>query len=262
MQTEGILVVKTLKLLGFTASEIAVYTILVENDYLIVSDISKLSNIPRTKTYDILTKLELKGVIQKKNGHPIKFKSKDPIQTLRKLRKNIIEETEQGLELLHESRSQRESNDDLRPISVYYGSINYYKILKKIENTTKMNLYILLAFIVSLDEIQLMKNIIKQNSKKGIKIELVLHPEVKNQLDSSTLQFMYEYTIFQIAPIPMRVIFVDNNEMILQIPGSETLNNMDLEDMNNVIIRLPDLVKTIERSIRSSINQVTINPEN
>ena len=107
-----------------------------------------------------------------------------------------------------------------------------------------------------------MKNIIKQNSKKGIKIELVLHPEVKNQLDSSTLQFMYEYTIFQIAPIPMRVIFVDNNEMILQIPGSETLNNMDLEDMNNVIIRLPDLVKTIERSIRSSINQVTINPEN
>ena len=259
MQIEGNLVVKTLKLLGFTASEIAVYTVLVENDYLIVSDISRLSNIPRTKTYDIMTKLELKEVIQKKDGHPVKFKAKDPIQTLRKLHKTIIDETEQGLELLQESWSQRESIDDLRPITVYYGSMNYYKILKKIENTTKVNLYILLAFIVSLEEIQLMKNIIKQNSKKGIKIELVLHPDVKNQLDASTLQFISEYTIFQIAPIPIRVIFVDNSEMILQIPGSETLSTMNLEDLNNVIIRLPDLVKTIERSIRSSINQVIIN---
>lgn len=258
MQTESNLVVKTLKILGFSASEIAVYNVLIENDYLIVSDISKLSSVPRTKTYDILTKLELKEVIQKKDGHPIKYRAKDPIQTLSKLQKTIINETEQGLDLLKESWSQRESIDDLRPIAIYYGSINYYKVLKKLENDIKSNLFILLTFIISEEEIHLLKSIIKENNKSGIRVELVVHPDVKKKLDISTLNFLSQNTIFKIAPIPMRLFILDNSEMILQIPSTETKGALNFEDINNVIIRIPDLVNTIEKSIRSSISQVSL----
>ena len=150
MITENKTVINTLKLLGFTASEIAVYKVLIENDYLIVHDISKLSNVPRTKTYDILTKLELKRVIQRQDGRPIKYRAKDPIQTLKAMRKTIIDETEQGLELLQESWSQRESVDDLRPISIYYGYSNYYKIFKRIEKDVKLNLFIILPYLISI----------------------------------------------------------------------------------------------------------------
>ena len=259
MITENKTVINTLKLLGFTASEIAVYKVLIENDYLIVHDISKLSNVPRTKTYDILTKLELKKVIQKQDGHPIKYRAKDPIQTLKNMRKNLIDETEQGLELLQESWSQRESIDDFRPISIYYGSINYYKIFKRIENDVKLDLFIILPYLTSIEEINLIKNVIKSNLKKGIKIELAISPDVKNVLDTQTLNFFKEYSNLKIAPVPIRVIILDNAELIVQIPSTDSQEALTPEDIHNVIFRLPDLVTSIEKSIRSTITQMAEN---
>lgn len=259
MISENKTVISTLKLLGFTSSEISVYEVLIENDFLIVNEISKLANVPRTKTYDILHKLELKNVIQRQEGHPIKYRAKDPIQTLKSMRKNIIDESEQGLALLQESWESRESIDDLKPISVYYGSANYYKIFKKLEKDVKLNLFIILPYLVSVEEIDIIKNIIKSNLKKGIKTELVLHPDISKTVDKDTLNFFKENTTFKIAPVPIRVIFIDNLEITLQIPSSESSEDISPEDIHDVVIRLPDLVQTVEKSIRASINQVAGN---
>lgn len=258
MTPKSDLVIKTLKLFGFSASEIAIYTVLVENDFLIVSEISKLSNVPRTKTYEILDKLELKDVLQKEEGHPVKYRAKNPLQTLKTMKKQIINDTEQGLELLQESWDQRESIDDLRPVAVYYGSRNYYKIINKLEKDVEVHIYMLIKFLVSSEEIQLFKNIITTNLTKGVTIELVVHPAVKDQLDQGTLNFFSNNTKFQITPIPMRVFIVDNAEMILQIPTTEESESLDPDDIHNVVIRLPDLVKTIEKSMRSAISQFKV----
>lgn len=256
MITESNKVMKTLRLLGFTAAEISVYKVLVENDYLIVSEISKLANVPRTKTYEILQKLELKKVIQTIEGHPAKYRAKNPTTTLQNMRKKLIEETEEGLELLEESWNQRESIDEIRPVTVYYGSINYYKILKKMETDVKISIFILMAYIISEEEIQAIKNVIKANVKRGISVELVLHPNVKERIDTTTLKFLSENAKVLVAPIPIRVIIIDNEELILQIPTTEPLEKVTLDEIHNVIIRLSDLVKTIEKSLRTAISQV------
>lgn len=256
MEVQTNLAIKTLKTFGFTSSEIKIYKILIENDFLIVTDISKYANIPRTKTYEILKSLELKKVVQKQTGQPVKYRAKDPVQTLKKMREKLLMETEKGLDILQESWDQREVLDDKNPVTVYYGNTNYYRLFKGLEERVKVNLFLLFRFVISKEEIKLLKNIITINNKKGIKIELIIHPDVQNELEPKDLGFFKKNTVFSVAPIPIRAIISDDSELIIQIPSPGIKQDLIPDDIHNVIIRLPDLVSTIETSIRSSVSQI------
>lgn len=256
MSIESNIVVNTLKLLDFGASEITLYKILVENDYLTATEISKKTAIPRTKVYEILTKLELKNVIQRQNGRPLKYKALNPTSALQIRRKKIIEETEKGLELLQESWNQNESLDEFAPVSAYYGSNYYYSIMDKIKKGVKVSLFILMPYLVEEEEVELLKQIIINNVAKGVRIEIVLHPDVFNSFDDATKKIFKEQTSLLIVPVPMRVFIIDNEEFILQVQSSDSTEPVNVDDLQDIIIRLPDLVKTIEKSLRLSIKQV------
>ena len=253
MQNDENIVTKTLLALGFSPSEVLIYKILVENDYLIVSDISKLAKVPRAKAYDSLKKLELKMLVHKIDDYPIKYRAKNPKTVLKEISTNLFEQVNNGIELLYESWNNREVIDELSPIAVYYGSENYYKIFKKIETKVQNNLFILLRFIINEDEIDIIKNIITTNLKKGIKVELIVHPDIIYQINDSIISFLKQKTLFRIAPIPLRAIIIDNKEMIVQLPISNSFENINTDIINNIIIRFSDLVSLMERSIRATI---------
>lgn len=256
MAKENNIVFDTLKHLGFTTSEITVYKTLIENDYLKVQEISKIANVPRTKTYEILQKLEMKDVILKTNTQPVRYKAKNPSYSLKEMKNKLIADTEKGVELLQESWTHLETIDEMRPVDIYYGATEYFKIFNKLEKNVNSHLYMLLSYIIPETDIQVLKSIIKKNKSKGVKVELIFHPKAEKLLDIKTKEFLKEQVNYKVIPIPIRTIFIDSQEFIIQIPSQGVQGVVKPNDINNVIIRLPDLVETIEKSIRASMSQV------
>ena len=180
----------------------------------------------------------------------------NPTSALQLKRKKIIEDTEKGLGLIQESWNQKESLDELSPVSAYYGSNYYYSIMDKIKKGVKLSLFILLPYLAEEEEVELLKQIITINVERGVRIEIVLHPDVFNSFDDETKAHFKEQTDLLIVPVPMRVIIIDNEEFILQVQSSDSTSSINVNDLQDIIIRLPDLVKTIEKSLRLSIKQV------
>lgn len=70
--------IEEIKGLGLNSYEAKVYLALMERDSLSVSDVSKISRVPRARTYDILDTLVTQGLATLKPGQIKKYSAADP----------------------------------------------------------------------------------------------------------------------------------------------------------------------------------------
>ena len=73
------LILKRFKEIGLSSYEAKSYLSLLERDTLTVSEISRLSGIPRANAYEALEKLMSKGMCIAKPGHTKKYSASDPL---------------------------------------------------------------------------------------------------------------------------------------------------------------------------------------
>lgn len=75
--------------LGLTEYETKTYLCLVKVGTLNAGRISKLAEIPHSKTYEMLTRLERRGLIEVKKGRPMSFKAVPHTIALENLEKTL-----------------------------------------------------------------------------------------------------------------------------------------------------------------------------
>lgn len=93
--------IETLKKLGLTTYEATAYITLSSLISATAIEISKNSQIPRSKIYDVLKNLFKKGFIQIENGRPLKYHINSPITTINKQKEIINSELDQLAEELN-----------------------------------------------------------------------------------------------------------------------------------------------------------------
>lgn len=76
-------VLRTLKELGLTEYETRAYIALVSGGPTTAGDLSRLSNVPYSRIYDVLSKLERKVWIEVQSGRPIRYRAKPPAEAIR-----------------------------------------------------------------------------------------------------------------------------------------------------------------------------------
>jgi sugar-specific transcriptional regulator TrmB len=109
---------KTLHELGLTAYETAVYLSLVERGVMAASEVSESANVPFSKVYEVLNRLERKGWIDVERGRPSRYFAKAPTEALEATRRGFDEKMqswtrafEEELQPLYEKRELREKPD-------------------------------------------------------------------------------------------------------------------------------------------------------
>jgi sugar-specific transcriptional regulator TrmB len=70
--------------------EAKVWTALLSRGISTAGELSSISDVPRSRTYDILESLEKKGFIVMKIGKPIKFVALKPEEVVERVKKNLI----------------------------------------------------------------------------------------------------------------------------------------------------------------------------
>ncbi len=72
--------------------EVKVWLSLLSRGVATAGELSDMSNVPRSRSYDVLESLEKKGFIILKLGRPIKYLAVQPEEVMRRVKKNIQEQ--------------------------------------------------------------------------------------------------------------------------------------------------------------------------
>lgn len=99
------------KIFDLNLYEVRVWTALLSRGVSTAGELSTISDVPRSRTYDILESLEKKGFIIMKLGKPIKFVALKPEEVVERVKKNLVVEAQnkskrleqlKGEDVLHE----------------------------------------------------------------------------------------------------------------------------------------------------------------
>ena len=101
------------KIFDLNLYEVKVWTALLSRGTSTAGELSNISDVPRSRTYDILESLEKKGFIVMKLGKPIKFIALKPEEVVERVKKNLIkyaQERTKRLETLKDDEVLEELN--------------------------------------------------------------------------------------------------------------------------------------------------------
>jgi len=93
------------KIFDLNLYEAKVWTALLSRGISTAGELSNISDVPRSRTYDILESLEKKGFIVMKVGKPIKFVALKPEEVVERVKKNLIIQAQEKSKRLEKLRN-------------------------------------------------------------------------------------------------------------------------------------------------------------
>ncbi len=90
------------KIFDLNLYEAKVWTALLSRGVSTAGELSNISDVPRSRTYDILESLEKKGFIIMKIGKPIKFVALKPEEVVERVKKNLVVDAQERSRRLEE----------------------------------------------------------------------------------------------------------------------------------------------------------------
>ena len=82
------------KIFDLNLYEVKVWASLLSRGTSTAGELSAISDVPRSRTYDILESLEKKGFIVMKLGKPIKFVALKPEEVIERVKKNLVKDAQ------------------------------------------------------------------------------------------------------------------------------------------------------------------------
>ena len=94
------------KIFNLNLYEVKVWTALLSRGTSTAGELSNISDVPRSRTYDILESLEKKGFIVMKLGKPIKFVALKPEEVIERVKRNLMISTKEKTQRLERLRDE------------------------------------------------------------------------------------------------------------------------------------------------------------
>src|SRR3989339_787349 len=94
------------KIFDLNLYEVKVWTALLSRGVSTAGELSNISDVPRSRTYDILETLEKKGFIVMRLGKPIKFVALKPEEVVERVKKNLAKSAEEKSKRLEKLKGE------------------------------------------------------------------------------------------------------------------------------------------------------------
>jgi sugar-specific transcriptional regulator TrmB len=190
---------KALEAIGLTEYESKAYISLIQKGTSNAGNLSKLTEIPHSKIYEVLIRLEKKKLIEVQKGRPLFFKAKKPSIAIGEVeaelknnlkqelsqRKNDLEniyekkigQISQAHNMLNELDNFYEKNASIEPseefIWTIHGKENLNSQAKEIIHNTSAEVRLMMPQ----DDFSELLSTIKSVSSRGVKVQLVIHEQ-------------------------------------------------------------------------------------
>jgi sugar-specific transcriptional regulator TrmB len=174
---------RVLQELGLTDYEMKAYLSLLTDPGRQASEISKNSDVPVSKIYDVLSSLERKGWVESQHGRPILYYAKSPSTALQVFRMRLENELKTNEEYvlrelmpLYEKRETQERPD----IWIVRGEYNILAKIREAIDRCRKELLVVIPRALS-DAIDLVIPTIVSIRASGVSIRILISKDVKDQ---------------------------------------------------------------------------------
>jgi sugar-specific transcriptional regulator TrmB len=94
------------KIFDLNLYEVKVWASLLSRGVSTAGELSSISDVPRSRTYDILESLEKKGFIVMRLGKPIKFVALKPEEVIERVKKNLVRDAQEKSKRLEKLKDE------------------------------------------------------------------------------------------------------------------------------------------------------------
>ncbi len=226
--------INKLKDFGLNSYESKLWIALLSRGVSTAGELSDISNVPRSRAYDVLESLEKKGFIVVKIGKPIKYLAVPPAEVVERVKKKVVEEAEQknkALSQLKESDVLEElntlHNEGVKLVDPTDKSGSFRGREKVHEHLTSMvkNAKKSITLMVSKDGVdrkyELLINPLKKAAKAGVDIKVVV-PKDSNK--ETVQNFTKIANVKEAKNNNARFCIVDNKEMLLFLTDDKNVH--------------------------------------
>ncbi len=228
------------KIFDLNLYEVKVWTALLSRGTSTAGELSNISDVPRSRTYDILESLEKKGFIIMKLGKPIKFVALKPEEVVERVKKNLMKdaqdrskrlETLKGDEVLEELTGLFTQGVKFVEPTDLSGSMrgrqNVYNHLDMMVRDAEKTITIVTTAEGLNRKLEALMASLEKVKKRGVKIRIAA------PIDQNNLKIAKEFKrvgeVRNMQNIKARFIIIDGNQLMFMLLDDEKFHpNYDI----------------------------------
>ncbi|MCS7134778.1 MAG: hypothetical protein NZ889_02920 [Candidatus Pacearchaeota archaeon] len=204
---------------GLNIYESKVWIALLQKNIASVGEIAELSEVPRSRVYDVLESLEKKGFAIAKVGKPMKYIAVKPTIALERLKRNILKEAESNVKTLSNLKNLPEFKEieqlyekgvqpiDYRELSLALrGTQNIYTNLKEMLEQAKKEVIIVSGLSELKKKISFFKPLFQKLKEKNVRIV------VASNADGKESDF---FVVSKVLGVPIKKIKINGRFFIV-----------------------------------------------
>ena len=228
------------KIFDLNLYEVKVWTALLSRGTSTAGELSNISDVPRSRTYDILESLEKKGFIVMRLGKPIKFVALKPAEVVERAKKNLMVDAKERSKRL-ESLKNDEVLGELTSLftkgvkfiepSDLSGSIkgrqNLYNHLDMMVRDAEKTITIMTTAEGLNRKLEILMPSLEKCKKRGVKIRIAA-PINNNNLKVAK-EFKKVAEVRNVEKFKARFTIIDSNQIMFMLLDDEKFHpNYDI----------------------------------
>ncbi len=228
------------KIFDLNLYEVKVWTALLSRGTSTAGELSNISDVPRSRTYDILESLEKKGFIIMKLGKPIKFIALKPEEVVDRVKKNLLSEAKErskrletlkGDEVLEELSSLFTKGVKFVEPSDLSGSLkgrqNLYNHLDMMVRDAEKTITIVTTLEGLNKKFEVLMPSLEKCKKRGVKIRIAA--PINNNNIKVARDFKKVAEVRNMEKLKARFTIIDSNQLMFMLLDDEKIHpNYDI----------------------------------
>ncbi len=216
--------------------EVKIWTALLSRGIATAGELSDISNVPRSRSYDVLESLEKKGFIIMKLGKPIKYIAVQPTEIIKRVKKNILTESDRQLKSLEKIKTEKvyselellykQGIDHVDPTNLsgaLRGRDNLYGHFQGLVSNAKSSVTIVTSTEGFVRKAEMLKNTFKKAKANGVKIKIAA-PITTDEAKKAAKDLKGVAEVRNVNRINARFVIVDRENLMFMIANDQDIH--------------------------------------
>ncbi len=244
--------------------EVKIWTALLSKGVATAGELSDISNVPRSRSYDVLEGLEKKGFVIMKLGKPIRYIAVKPDEIIRRLKQSVEENNKKQLELLDNVRKEEVYKEmellfqngiiNVDPTNLsgaIKGRKNTYAHLNSLLVNAKKTVTLVTTSEGFVRKVDYLKHTFKKLKEKGVKIRIATNISDNVKLAAKELNGLAE--IKKLEGMKARFAIIDSKDVLLFVQ-----NDTEIHESNDtgIWVSTPYFAQALETMVNQSWNKL------
>ncbi len=223
------------KIFDLNLYEVKVWAALLSRGVSTAGELSTISDVPRSRTYDILESLEKRGFIIMRLGKPIKFVALKPEEVVERVKRNLVKEAEEKSKRLEKLKQEdilqelselhKEGVKFVEP-SDFSGSLkgrqNVYNHLDMLIREAEKTVTIVTTASGINRKMENLMPSIEKAVKRGVKVKIAAPINEMNKKIAKELSKVAE--VRELSKLRARFAIIDSQELMFMVLDDEKVH--------------------------------------